>query len=114
MTDATADEVMREMRGALVQAAGSRAPGETIERWLERGARQLGITYARAYNFWHFRVRRVDAVEYLAIQRRAQAHASARIRALRAELASLEGTSIAHVAAAPVGAGPSRVLDRPR
>lgn len=114
MSDATMDEVAHQMRGALVQVAGGREPGETIERWLERGARRLGITYARAFNYWHRRVRRVDAVEYLVITRRAEAHARQRILNLRAELAQLEGRPIAQEASAPVDAAADRVLAGPQ
>lgn len=113
MSDATADGVMREMRGSLVEVAGSRAPGETIERWLERGARRLGITYARAFNYWHCRVRRVDAHEADNIRNRAKAHAARRVVELRAELARLEGSSIAQNASAPVDAVADRVLAGP-
>lgn len=112
MSDVTADSVMREMRGALVTVAGSREPGETIERWLERGARRLGITYARAFGYWHRRVRRVGAVEYLVVQQRVEAHAAGRIKALRAELACLEGRPI-EISAAAVGEDTDRVLVRP-
>lgn len=112
MTDVTADGVLHEMRSALVQVAGSREPGETIERWLERAARRLGIPYARAFNYWHRRVRRVDAVEYLAVQRRAKAHASARIEELRAELAILEGITVVQATSAPVDTGSALVLER--
>lgn len=114
MSDVTADEVVREMRGSLIEVAGSRAPGETIERWLERAARRLGITYARASNYWHCRVRRVDAAEYLTIQRRAQAHALQRIKNLRAELALLEAHATAQETSAPVEAASDRLLAGPR
>lgn len=68
MTDVSAVE---EMRDHLIVAMGERAPGETIERCLERAARALGIPFSRARNYWWRRVRRVDVEEADAVRARA-------------------------------------------
>ena len=86
---ATADDVMREVRSAVVDTAKC-SPGETVQRRLEQAAYRLGISYSRAWAYWYQKVRNVPAEEYLQIKGKADAVRRRRIEELRQEIARLE------------------------
>jgi len=53
---------------ALKELAEPRPVGDTIPQAIVRACRATGIEYARAFNIWYRRARRIDAHEAQAIQ----------------------------------------------
>ena len=86
----TADDVVDEMRSLVVANMGDRAPGETIQRCLETAARNLGISYARAWSYWYRRVRKVPAEELENARIRNLENERRHIARLRQEIAERE------------------------
>jgi hypothetical protein len=50
-------EIAIEMRKAIIALAGERGWGETRERWLERAARQAGVSYRTAKSIFYSELR---------------------------------------------------------
>jgi hypothetical protein len=96
MADVTADQINAQVRGLMADVGGPRRPGETMERWIERAGRSIGLPFPRAYSIWYGRVLRLAADEIDNIRRRAwaslvqaEARADAELAALRARRADL-------------------------
>lgn len=78
-------QVAETMRRYVITAGGPRPGGETVERWLERASRRLGLGYRRTRAIYHREARRIDAHEYLDAKHRVEEMAR-----LRAQIAALE------------------------
>lgn len=96
MTEVTADDIRTQVRSLMVDVGGPRRPGETMQRWIDRAGRAIGLPYARAYSVWYGRVITLAAEEIDNIRRRAwlsleqaEARADAELTALRARRAAL-------------------------
>lgn len=96
MTEVTADDINAQVRDLMIDVGGPRRPGETMQRWIDRAGRALGLPYARAYSVWYGRVLRLGADEIDNIRRRAwvslqqtEARAEAELAALRARRAAI-------------------------
>lgn len=96
MTEVTADDIRAQVRTLMVDVGGPRRPGETMQRWIDRAGRAIGLTYARAYSVWYGRVISLAAEEIDNIRRRAwvsleqaEARADAEAAAVRARRAAL-------------------------
>lgn len=70
MSEVTKEQTLDEMRLHVITAAGVRDMGETIERCIERAARRLGFTFARAKSFWNRTARSVEAHEIINARQR--------------------------------------------
>lgn len=65
--------IAEDLRTCLSVIAAPIAPCEPVPAWLARAARTAGIPFARAKRYWHRRVDRPAAHEYLAIKAAADA-----------------------------------------
>jgi hypothetical protein len=65
--------IAEDLRDCLPVIAAPIAPCEPVPAWLARAARAAGIPFARAKRYWHRRVDRPAAHEYLAIKAAADA-----------------------------------------
>jgi hypothetical protein len=58
-----------EMAGYVRTCAEPISAGETVDQWIARAARRIGISYARARKYWYRDCPRVPALEYLLARR---------------------------------------------
>lgn len=58
------DPYLRQMRAFIRDVAGDRLPEDTIESWISRAARRLGMPYSRVRNIWRNRARVITAAEF--------------------------------------------------
>lgn len=65
--------IAEDLRTCLPVIAAPIAPCEPVPAWLARAAKAAGIPFARAKRYWHRRVDRPTADEYLAIKAAADA-----------------------------------------
>jgi hypothetical protein len=65
--------IAEDLRNCLPVIAAPIAPCEPVPAWLARAARAAGISLTRAKRYWHRRVDRPAADEYLAITAAAEA-----------------------------------------
>lgn len=65
-------DIIDDARAIIGLAAGPREWGDTRESWLSRGARKLGMSYARARKVWYRRVEDLWASEWLPLQAKAE------------------------------------------
>ena len=65
--------IAEDLRMCLPVIAAPIAPCEPVPAWLARAARTAGIPFARAKRYWHRRVDRPAAHEYIAIKAAAEA-----------------------------------------
>lgn len=96
MTEVTADDIRTQVKDLMRDVGGPRRPGETMERWIDRAGRSLGLSFARSYSVWYGRVCRLGADEIDNIRRRAwlsleqvEARAAEELAALRARRAAI-------------------------
>lgn len=87
---------------ALMELAEPRPVGDRIKVAIERAARAAGIPYARAFNIWYGRARRIDAHEAKqieqALQERREEEARNDIHDLRTRLLMVESRIAAEAA----------------
>lgn len=103
-------ELARDM---LCELSGPRGWNDTRESWLARGARRAGLTLRRARAIFYCEPIRLDADEYLGIERAWQA-AGVAVEALQ-HLAREANVSLARAAGGDgiPGEGEGRRLDAP-
>ncbi|MCG5241890.1 hypothetical protein [Azospirillum doebereinerae] len=100
----TDQALIDEARGWL-RDAGDGAP--TTKASLACAAKELGISFNRAWAIYYGRVERLWAVEYLSMKARAEAGKARRIARLKAEIARLETLDAAITARLDAAAVPS-------
>ena len=64
---ATSAEIAEQMRSIIVDAGGGRGMGETYDQMVWRAARALGLTFARAWSYFYFKVKNPPAADYLSV-----------------------------------------------
>jgi hypothetical protein len=107
------DQALIDEAREWLRDAGDGAP--TTKASLARAAKELGISFNRAWAIYYGRVERLWAVEYLSMKACAEAGKARRIARLKAEIARLETVDAAITARLDAEALPSlgAVADRP-
>lgn len=82
------DQALIDEAREWLRDAGDGAP--TTKASLTRAAKELGISFNRAWAIYYGRVERLWASEYLSMKARAEAAKARRIARLKAEIARLE------------------------
>jgi molybdenum-dependent DNA-binding transcriptional regulator ModE len=107
------DQALIDEAREWLRDAGDGAP--TTKASLARAAKELGISFNRAWAIYYGRVERLWAVEYLSMKACAEAGKARRIARLKAEIARLETMDAAITARLDTEALPSlgAVADQP-